>query len=625
MCGINGFITRKDLKDSKLILESMNDAIVHRGPDSGGTFLCETEYGIFGLGMRRLSIIDIASGNQPFYSEDKLVVLVFNGEIYNYRKLRDDLAIMGHVFKTNSDTEVILHCYLQYGIECCKYFDGMFAFSILDRRLNKLFIARDFFGEKPLYYTEYDGNLVWASELKSIKVFKNSEFDIDKDALHDFMRLTYIPAPKTIYKGVKKLQRNSVIEYDLISKDLSIRSLGLEKRIENKMHYTEAVKLTHNYVWDSVQSRLVSDVPVGTFLSGGVDSSIVSYCHARLSSKKIDTFSIVYKNSAFDERSKSRLVSKLIGSNHHEFELDYMDLMRDLDRVILNFDEPFADSSALPTYFISKQTSDFGLKVVLTGDGGDEIFAGYNKYYIAKFNKIYTSLIKSNHHEKLANIYSLLLRSKSDIRGLNFKLMKLLNSIDYTGNSYANIISLGFSQSDMDKLFKSDVSINPINFVNPVLTLRDMVNVDLDYSLDSDLLTKVDSSSMLNSLEARSPLLNKELYNFVSSLPENYLLDNFNKKKLLKDSFKRYFPENFLNNKKSGFGVPVGNWLRAELKEELLGYVEKKFIVDQNLFNYIYIRNLVEDHIEGRIDNTFKVWTFFCFQKWYKNSYKIES
>jgi asparagine synthase (glutamine-hydrolysing) len=302
------------------------------------------------------------------------------------------------------------------------------------------------------------------------------------------------------------------------------------------------------------------------------------------------------------------------------------DLEKNINNIILNFDEPFADSSCLATYILCENTRKY-VKVALTGDGADEQFSGYNKYLIGKFNTIYTNILSITFHKQLKNIANRILSNKSDSRDLKFKLSKFINSVSYDGHQYENIISLSFKESEISSLLTySNISPKTLNhYLNKFPTLKslnDFKNFDYLTSLEGDMLVKVDRTSMLASLECRSPFLNKDIWDFTNQLPEKFLINGFDKKHILKESFKKYFPKNFFNNPKKGFGVPVGDWLRTILKDELLYYVNKEFIIKQSIFNYDYINKLVHDHLNRNIDNTFKIWTFYCFQKWYRNIYE---
>lgn len=627
MCGINGLLALNKLENLSEQLTVMNNLIIHRGPDADGEFVVfEDQYSI-AMGMRRLSIIDLNTGDQPIYSEDLSKVIVFNGEIYNYQILKDQLINQGCVFKTNSDTEVILKLYEKEGVKSFGKLDGMFAFSIYDKTIEKIFIARDFFGEKPLYYSQTKEGFIWASELKSIIGILTNMPEINITSLSLYFQLTYIPAPFTIYNGIHKLEANHYIELDCKKNSHSI--IEIDKTIIkfNKQSKKEAVILTQDLVKKSVLSRSISDVPLGTFLSGGVDSSIVSVCLAQQQEKKIDTFSIGFDKKSFDESDKSRLVSKLINSNHHEFIISEKDLSANIDEIILNFDEPFADSSALASFLVSKKTKDY-VKVALTGDGGDEVFGGYNKYYMGKLNQKYISLIPQSIHRTGLSLANKLLASDEDSRGLKFKANRLLNSINYEGDFYYNIISLGFNESEVKDIFQPKVYIPYVldYYKDSNLVKSNSINnfraIDKQLSLEGDMLVKVDRTSMLASLECRAPFLNKELWDFTNQLPDSYLINGWDKKHILKEAFKEYFPKDFLNKSKKGFGVPVGDWLRSELRSELLSFIDKSFIIKQNIFSFEVLSKLVHNHLDSKVDNTFRVWTFYCFQKWYKNIYE---
>lgn len=625
MCGINGFITTpKHANSIDGVLNTMNTRILHRGPDDDGCFTHKSEHYALGLGMRRLAIIDLNTGAQPMYSDNQDIVIVFNGEIYNYKSLRRNLEEKGIAFNTTSDTEVVLKLYENQGISALKQLDGMFGLSIFDKQQNKVFIARDTFGEKPLYYYNTGAGFYFASELKSIIEVIDHKPEVCKTGLNIFFKLTYIPAPHTIYNNIKKLPANHFISYDLNTFEYSITPIENFNFKQQNITYNEAKKQTKALVLESIESRAIADVPLGTFLSGGVDSSIVSLGLSQLKSTAIDTFSIGFNNSSFNETDKSQLVAKLINSNHHEFIIDENTLQDYLDAIILNFDEPFADSSALPSFIVAKETSS-SIKVALTGDGGDEIFGGYNKYLIGNINKRYTKLVPKWLHNGISPIINTITNTSTDNRGLQFKLKKAYNAISYDNDFYWNIIALGFTNNN--QLLNSDYYISTVldeyktQFKSSVSSLHQFRLVDSILSLEGDMLVKVDRTSMLNSLECRAPFLNKKLWAFSHSLPEDYLLNKRDKKHILKAAFKDDFPEGFLDKSKQGFTVPVGNWLRQSLKEELLSYTDISKLNKQGIFNVDYITNLVQHHITGKADNTYKVWTFYVFQKWYYNTY----
>ncbi len=630
MCGINGIITNTAV-DDKLLHEKiakMNQLIFHRGPDEDGFYAHSTESSSVAMAMRRLSIIDLSTGKQPMYSEDQSIGIVFNGEIYNYRSLKENLIKEGVTFNTTSDTEVILRLYENKGVEAFKMLDGMFGFSIHDKNKNKVYIARDFFGEKPLYYTKTKDAFIYASELKSIVSYLPGKPSICREGLNLYFRLTYIPAPYTIYKGVYKLPSNHYIEFDQSTDTFSIHEIEKPTPIEKQeVSFDVAKKQVHDLVMQSVESRSIADVSLGTFLSGGVDSSVVSYCLSEISTEKVETFSIGFEKKTYDETDKSQIVAKRINSNHHEFIVKESDFRDNVDEILLNFDEPFADSSALPTYLVSKHARDY-VKVALTGDGGDEVFGGYNKYYMGKLNNKYTSVIPNGLHKQVLKLSSGLLKYKDDNRGKRFKMNRLLKAINYSGDQYWNIISLAFTDEEKVQLLNQDYLIEHtfneyktrLGQNNP-RTLTDFRAIDKNISLEGDMLVKVDRTSMLNSLECRAPFLNKAIWDYTNTLPENYLLKGWNKKYILKEAFADKFPPGFLDKSKQGFGVPVGDWLRASLKPELESYIDPKFIESQGLFKPDYITDLVKNHIAGKEDNSLRVWSFYAFQKWYHNTY----
>ena len=632
MCGINGIIQKKvsSLGQLQNQIASMNQSIYHRGPDEDGVFteVLNKNTGI-ALGMRRLSIIDLSSGKQPIFANDNQLVIVFNGEIYNYRVLKEKLLKSGVVFSTNSDTEVILRLYELEGEAAFSQLDGMFAFSIYDKTKGKVFIARDFFGEKPLYYANQDGQFIWASELKSIVPFIPTP-EISSKGLNLYFRLTYIPAPYTIYSDVYKLEANHYISYDINNHSLEINKIHRESNLENlkDISFAEAKSKVRDLVLKSVDNRSISDVPLGTFLSGGVDSSIVSLCLAQNKDEKINTFSIGFKKASFDESDKSRLVANLIKSNHHEFIIDEEDLKNDIHSILTNFDEPFSDSAALPTYLISKKTREH-VKVALTGDGGDEVFGGYNKYYMGKLNQKYTSLVPKGIHSNLLQVANPLLSTSDDKKGRRYKAKRMMNTFNYENQYYWDIISLGNTEKKLktlleDKKYVPELFLEYKEKSNIPLpkSLTDYRMIDKILSLEGGMLPKVDRTSMLASLECRAPFLNKEIWDFTARLPESYLMKGWNKKYILKEAFKDQFPKGFLEKSKQGFNTPIGDWLRSGLKKELESYIETNFLQEQKIFNLQGVQKLVSNHLSGKEDNSDAVWTYYCFQKWYCNIYK---
>lgn len=633
MCGINGFIVKHNLKSNiqESCIKQMNAAIFHRGPDDSAFYLSEDNS--IALGMQRLSIIDISTGAQPMYSDDKKIVIVFNGEIYNYLELRNLLISDYDVsFKTNSDTEVILKGYELFGKQIFTKLNGMFAIAILDYNINKTIIIRDRTGEKPLYFWHNKNYFTFCSELKSLQIFwKNfsvNKPEISRDALNLYFTLTYIPAPFTIYDGVFKLEPGNFLEIDLNDlsylKTLYWNILPLEK--EGINNYSRAKKILKDLVYDSVEKRMISDVPYGAFLSGGVDSSIVVAVMADLKpNHKIKTFSIISSNKKFDESERSNSVSAYCKTDHNPIMLDLEDIVESIDSVILNYDEPFADSSALPAFFVSKKTKQ-NVSVALTGDGGDEVFGGYNRYKMSQYSSLYKTYIPTILHDNVIKPFLGAYKLKNDNRGVVFQAKKFINAISGSEyNNLTNIMCLGFERNRLGELLNPawrashyeslfQDHYKQVQYLNPLQKAR---YLDLKICLEGDMLVKVDRASMLNSLECRTPFLDHRLIEFSYQLPDHFLISKGITKKILKETFQDMLPKGLFSMTKSGFGIPVGDWLRSSLNNELQAYSNKNFLVDQGIFNPDYIAKIVHNHLNKIEDNTFKVWTFYCFQKWY--------
>ncbi len=632
MCGINGVVLKSENKSLESQIKRMNELIVHRGPDDNG-YSC---FGGVALGMQRLSIIDLSTGSQPMFSDDKQITIVFNGEIYNYREIKERLiSTFGVRFNTQSDTEVILKGYEVWGEEVLQHLNGMFAFSIFDKKRNKILIARDRFGEKPLYFVKNDDEILWASELKSIINLRPELKKISKPALSLFLALTFIPAPYTIYEEIYKLRPGHFISIDIPNFTIIEQAywdIDLEKSV-NITSYEKAKEEIRTILFDSVKMRMIADVPLGVFLSGGVDSTIIAAIMSKLSDIPIKTFSVCYSNKRYDESARARLVAEHIGSDHHEYVLNYTEVSDELDNVILNFDEPFADSSCIPTYFVSKHTVNH-VKVALTGDGGDEVFGGYNKYLIHSYGKLYNKLVP----KPLKNLifgYVNKLRH-SDGKGYLNKIKKLIISV---GSSVAlnhiNVISLGFQSKDLKRLIRAEAYMDMSeelldfkSFAGKDLSLLEPLKVaryiDKNISLEGDMLAKVDRASMLCSLECRAPFLDHRLMELSYRMPDSFLIRGNNKKRILKDTFKDLLPKGFFINTKSGFEIPVSDWFRNELKEGLYDTLSEENLNSHSLFCNDYVHQLIREHIELGIDNSFKLWTLFCFQKWYNHNFNSQ-
>lgn len=621
MCGIFGFVS-SSISQSQLLFST--SSLELRGPDAEGIHYDAP----VGLGHRRLSIIDLESGAQPMFSEDQSVVLVFNGEIYNFIKLKAALEEVGHIFQTQSDTEVIIKCYQEYGWKSClEKLEGMFAIALWDKNLKKLFIARDRFGEKPLYYTSGTNGFLFSSELKALDGFID-KMKISLKGLNLFFSLTYIPAPITIFEDVYKLKPGHYLEVDQKG-NFEIRAYyDLKSIVEGNQHqlitdYDTAKETLRRLLFESVEERMVSDVPLGSFLSGGIDSSIISAIMAKVSSEPIKTFSIGFKERAYDESERAALVAKHIQSDHTLHVLGHEDLLAVVDDALAYFDEPFGDSSAIPSLMVAKKARE-KVTVVLTGDCADELFGGYEKYlgshYAAQWNKIPSvlqALVKKGiglvPHNNLTN---------HTLR----KAKKVINSASLTPiQRYILLSSLGFSASEKQHLMKADYYQSSDNEIGcyfsetPFLSELDSTFYsDVNLVLEGDMLTKVDRMCMFSSLEARVPFLDSKIVDFSFRLPSHFKIQGKEKKKILKDTFADLLPPETLTFSKKGFGLPLRIWFKNELKQELLELLDRDFLESQGIFSADYIQKLLEEHMSNQENHSSKLWVLFVFQKWYK-------
>ena len=622
MCGIIGAYINKS---NDLDVEKFNiirDKLSYRGPDSGGTF---NHNNIF-LGHRRLSIIDLDTGNQPMFDAKGEISIVFNGEIYNFLTIKEELKTLGVIFKTNSDTEVILEGYLAWGLEdCLKRLEGMYAFSIWDNQKKKLFVVRDKFGEKPLYYTQDENGVYFASELKAIVPFINKT-KISKKALNLFFSLTYIPAPYTIYEEVFKLEAGSYLEVNEEGQFEVFKFYDLKKIVKNNQYelitdYEVAKKQLRDLLFTSVEERMVSDVPLGSFLSGGIDSSIVSAIMAKISPEPIKTFSIGFKEKEYDESERAALVAKHIGSEHTLHILGHEDLLAVVDETLAYFDEPFGDSSAIPSMMVAKKAKE-KVTVVLTGDCADELFGGYDKYlgkhYANQYNK-YPKPLKLL-FEKIIRIIPHTSTTNQILR----KVKKVVHSAGLSPEQrYVSLSSLGFTELQKQELLKPEFQDNS----NPIILkyfsdlngdeLFKTFYSDAKLVLEGDMLTKVDRACMINSLEARVPFLDSKIVDFSFKLPHNFKIHGTNKKRILKETFADLLPKETMSFSKKGFGIPIGIWFQKELKSELMGLLHVEIIKKQGIFNFDYINTILEEHMSGKENHSFKLWQLYVFQKWY--------
>lgn len=624
MCGIAGIInytSSVNINDLKVLV----DRLAKRGPDSEGFFI---ENGI-GLGHRRLSIIDLASGDQPMFSIDKNVVLVYNGEMYNFLELRAELEANGSTFYTSSDTEVIIEGYKQYGINgILRKAEGMFAFALYDKIKQKIYIARDKFGEKPLYYFCDDSKWVFASELKALEdVLPDKK--INYFALNVFLSLSYIPAPYTIFEEIHKLEAGHYIEISpngIIEKRVYYKLTDRLKELTPYTNFREACEHLESLLTESVRKRMIADVDAGSFLSGGIDSSIVTCLMAKISKQPVKTFSIGFKEKEYDESKRADLVARHIGAVHTVQYLDYNEVVGKIDEIIGHFDEPFGDSSAIPSHYVA-QLASHDVKVVLTGDCADELFGGYEKYlgpyYAGKFKKLPVFLqrwiaktVDMVPHNRWTNSY--LRRIKKVIQ----------NSDENHFELHYRYMCLGFSDDERARLINPTCHIPIKQMVQDIYREYTGGNemekgffTDVKLVLEGDMLVKVDRMCMQNSLEARVPFLDSGIVEAAFRMPVQYKIKGRVKKYILKKTFSKLLPPGATRFRKKGFGVPVDYWFRNELKKELQMLLDPEVIKSQGLFNLAYVSELMNEHFTGKANHKGKLWNLFVFQKWYNQRF----
>ena len=629
MCGIVGFITPKanDIPDYGM-LRRMRESLSHRGPDDRGEYIRPIDDGgpfIF-LGHRRLSILDVGGGHQPLSNEDGTVWVVFNGEIYNFRELREELQARGHAFQTHSDTEVIAHAYEEYKEECFKHFNGMFAIGIWDELHHRLILARDRLGKKPLYYCLTNETLIFASELKAILTYPNFSRKIDPLSLMKYLFYEFIPSPHTIFDEARKLPSGSYLIWQ--KRKIEVKEywspFHLERMGEN-ISESEAELRMMELLKHSVKSRLISDVPLGVFLSGGIDSSAITALAQNEVSGKLKTFSIGFEDPSFDESKYASQVSQFLGTEHYEQQMTPSDLLHIVPNLPDILDEPMADASILPTYLLSKFTREH-VTVALGGDGGDELFAGYPTYLAHKFAIQYERFLR-NLHPVIQFFGNLLPVSDNNI-SFDFKVKKFLSGIRYP-DSIRNSVWLGsFSFPDIENVVSPEIKIqfNPIRLVEEISShekgfpLKDRTTLlqylDLKLYLQESILVKVDRASMACSLEIRAPFLDYELVEFVMGLPSELKLKGFTSKYVLKKAMETLLPKEVIHRKKKGFGVPIAKWVKGPLRELFEELLSPDRLRREGFLNPGYVETLLKEHLVNKKDNRKQLWTLLMWELW---------
>ncbi|MFN2596546.1 MAG: asparagine synthase (glutamine-hydrolyzing) [Pyrinomonadaceae bacterium] len=623
MCGIVGIVRRGGRAVDRAVLQSMCDAIRHRGPDEEGAYVG----GAAGVAMRRLAIIDLASGQQPMHSDDGARHIVYNGETYNYKELRKELAKLGHSFHTDCDTEVILRAYEQYGADCPKYLRGMFAFAIWDERREELFLARDRVGKKPLLYALTPDGLVFGSEFTALLKHPDVSRDVDREALHYYLTFMCVPAPLTAYRQIRKLEPGHTLRYSPRTNEVKIErywQLDFSKKI--KADEREAGERAVELLREAVRVRLMSEVPLGAFLSGGIDSSAVVALMSEESSAPVKTFSIGFDEQDFSELHHARRVAEHVGAEHHEFVVR-PDALEVLPTIVEHYGEPYADSSAIPTYYVSRETRRH-VTVALNGDGGDECFAGYERYAAMKLAGAYRRIPGVVREGLIRHAAELIPASEARrSRARDLKRFVRAASLPHV-ERYVRWISVFDDEAKAalytDEFARETRGREAASFVAPWFASANgsgivdaVLLADTMTYLPNDLLVKVDIASMAVSLEARSPFLDHHVMEFAASLPESLKLRGLTTKYLLKRVLKRLVPEENLARRKMGFGVPIGYWLRGRLEPFLRETLLSEKHLRRGLFKPEAVRRMIELHARGERDYATRLWTLLMLELWF--------
>ena len=599
----------------------MCEAVRHRGPDEDGYYV----NGSTGLAMRRLAIIDLKGGQQPIYNEDRTASIVFNGEIYNYRELRGHLEKLGHRFYTDSDTEAIIHAYDRYGADCPKYLRGMFAFAIWDERRQELFLARDRVGKKPILYAHLDNQLIFGSEFSALLLHPDISREIEPEAIHYYLSFMCVPAPLTAYRAIRKLEPGHSLRYRRGEiKTERYWQPDFSKKI--KISEEEAGERAVSVLREAVRLRLISEVPLGAFLSGGIDSSAVVALMSEESSEPVKTFSIGFEEQDFSELHHARRVAGHVGAEHHEFIVRPRAL-EVLPTLVEHYGEPYADSSAIPTYYVSRETRKH-VTVALNGDGGDECFAGYERYAAMRLAERYHKLPGLLRESLIGQAVGLLPASelrRSRVRDIKRFLRAASQPKVERYLRWVSVFDRDAKRELYSESFRRETeSLDAAAFIEPWFAKANGAGVvdaallaDTMTYLPNDLLVKVDIASMAVSLEARSPFLDHHVIEFAASLPEGLKLRGLTTKYLLKRVLKRLLPAENLKRRKMGFGVPIGHWFRGEMQGFLRETLLAEKALKRGFFKPEAVTRMVEEHTRGARDHAPQLWTLLMLELWF--------
>lgn len=626
MCGICGKINRDPERPiDQPLIHGMCNVIKHRGPDDEGFFFHKN----VGLGMRRLSIIDLSTGKQPIYNEDGNVAVILNGEIYNFQQLREQLLAKGHHFTTRSDTEAIVHLYEEKGEECVHDLRGMFGFAIYDKKAERLMVARDRLGIKPIYYSFDNDKLIFGSELKSLLQDPTLDTEFDYFALNCYFSFMHTIAPDTIFKNVRKLLPGQFLIYE--NGRLRIEQYWRFNLNENpRLTEAESREELMDLLRESVKLRLISDVPLGAFLSGGIDSSAIVAIMSQVSDSPVKTFSIGFEAKRYDELDYARQVASLFNTEHHEYVVT-PDATGIIDDLIWYLDEPFADPSAIPTYFVSKIARE-NVTVVLTGDGGDELFGGYPGYHAEAVLNSYRKIPGFIRNGVIQNVLTVLPSTPSArFNESKERLKRILKRVELAPEERFFSRHQVFDLRSKQLLYSDDfvsqlngqfhVEERVLSYLNPpkeASSIDKMLYLDTQVYLPNDMLVKVDRMSMATSLEAQVPLLDHKLVEFVSTIPWRLKVKGTMGKFILKKTLSELLPQNILYRKKQGFNVPLGEWFRNDLAGLAADFLLDNTSGNHGLLRREHIENILSRHKRGEEDMSFQIWSLIVFEKWCK-------
>lgn len=627
MCGLTGFCDfNKNLNEDHL--KNATICIKHRGPDGTGTSVFNTPHATIGLGHRRLAILDLSpQGNQPMYSDDKSIAIVLNGEVYNFREIRKELESSGFTFHSNSDTEVIIKAYQHFGINAVHKFIGMFALALYDSKIETIYLLRDRAGVKPLHYYYKNDCLLFASELKSIYSYPVFEKSINEKAVSLYFKYGYIRSPHTIFKHTYKVQPGHYIKIEVAKKKVEeikyYDVLDYYNKPKLKIAEQDALEEVEKLFTSAFQYRMVSDVPVGVFLSGGYDSSAVTAILQKNNTQKIKTFTIGFHEKKYNEAHHAKKIAEHIGTEHNEYYCTIKEAQDLLPQLADIYDEPFGDSSAIPTTLVSKFARE-QVTVALSADGGDEIFAGYNRYpQLNKLNKAYNKT-PDFVRNSIGNIIPSLpfhripgLKHKGHAFG---KLGEILSSDNI--HSIPDTLSKQYTDKQLIKLLtRFNPDINLYNDIGKINNENDFINtmLALDYKtyMVDDILVKVDRAGMSVGLEGREPLLDQRIIEFVAQLPSELKYQKGSKKYLLKKIVHKYVPKELLDRPKAGFGLPVHEWLKTDLKEFLFSYINEDQLSKHNYINPEAAIKIRDEFLSGKNNYETQVWLLLMFQMWW--------